>query len=112
MLFPLMGQFKGERGESNLIFCLVNVSNSGILNRKWLERLARLLRMEGRHYKAGPTFCDLEGFMLSSLALNNELHQVLSNLQMVRPDLIGNNVVVTNVYNVFQSFRQGATTQA
>ena len=105
VLFLLMGWFKAETGECNLIFCLAIVSNSGIPNRKWLERLARLLRMEGRHKEAGPAFCDTEGFVLSSLTLNKELHQVLSNLQMVRLNLIGNNVVATEAYNVYPSFR-------
>ena len=111
VLFPLMGWFKVETGECPLTFCLANQSNSGIPNRKWLERLARLLRMEGRHREAGPAFCDLEGFVISTSALNKELHQVLSNLQMSRLDLIAPDIVVTEAYNVYRSFRQGATTQ-
>ena len=112
VLFPMMGRFKGETGERNLIFCLANVSNSGIPNRRWLERLARLLKLEGRHKDAGPAFCDAEGFVLSSSSLNKELHRLLSNLQMSRPDLIANDVVVTEAYNVYRSFRRGATTRA
>ena len=112
ILFPLMGWFKGETGEHNLIFYLANVSNSRIPNRRWLERLVRLLRLEGRHREAGPAFCDPEGFVLSSSALNNELHHVLSNLQMSRPDLITHDIMVTKAYNVYRSFRQGATMQA
>ena len=112
VLFPLMGRFKGETGERNLIFCLTNVSNSGIPNRKWLERLARLLRLEGRHKEAGPAFCDSDGFVISSSVLNKELHQNLSNLQSSRPDLIAQDIVVTEVYNVYRSFRRGSTTRA
>ena len=73
-LFPMMGRFKGETGERNLIFCLANVSHSGIPNRRWLERLAQLLKLEGRHRSAGPAFCDAEGFVLNSSLLNKELH--------------------------------------
>ena len=112
VLFPMMGRFKGETGERNLIFCLANSSNSGIPNRKWLERLARILKLEGKHKEAGPAFCDPEGFVLSSSVLNKELHRALSNLQMSRPDLIGRDVVVTEAYNVYRSFRRGATTRA
>ena len=107
-----MGWFKGDTGERNLIFCLANVSNSGIPNRRWLERLVRLLRLEGRHREAGPVFCDSEGFVLNSSTLNKELHQMLSNLQMSRPDLIANDIMVTETYNVYRSFRRGATTRA
>ena len=113
VLFPMMGRFKGETGERNLIFCLTNMSNSGIPNRKWLERLARLLRMESRHKVAGPAFCDQDGFVISSSFLNKELHRNLSNLQGSRPeDLIPRDVVVTEAYNVYRSFRRGATTRA
>ena len=112
VLFPMMGRFKGETGERNLIFCLTNVSHSGIPNRRWLERLARLLRVEGRHKEAGPAFCDIEGFVISSALLNKELHQRLSNLQTRRPDLIARDIVVTEAYNVYRSFRRGSTTRA
>jgi len=112
VLFPMMGRFKGETGERNLIFCVTNSSQSGIPNRRWLERLARLLRLESRHKEAGPAFCDRDGFVISSSFLNKELHRNLSNLQASRPDLISRDVVVTEVYNVYRSFRRGATTRA
>ena len=112
VIFPMMGRFKGKTGESKLIFCLASRSMSGIPNRKWMERLARLLRMEGRHKEAGPMFCDHEGFVINSSILNKELHQVLSNLQGSRPDLIARDITVTETYNVYRSFRRGATTRA
>ena len=68
--------------------------------------------MEGWHKEAGLAFCNAKGFVLSSSVLNKELHQVLSSLQMTRPDLIGSDVLVTEVYNVYRSFRRGATMQA
>ena len=77
-----------------------------------LERLARLLRVEGRHKEAGPAFCDQEGFVISNSILNKELHRVLSNLQGSRPDLISQDITVTETFNVYRSFRRGATTRA
>ena len=71
-----------------------------------------MLRLEGKHKEAGPAFCDLEDFMISSTVLNKELHQALSNLQISRPDLITPNVVVTEAYNVYRSLRREATTRA
>ena len=68
--------------------------------------------MESRHKEAGPAFCDRDGFVISSSFLNKELHRSLSNLQGSRPDLIPRDVVVTEVYNVYRSFRRGATTRA
>ena len=107
-----MGHFKGETGEHNLIFCLASLSESGIPNRKWLERLARLLHTEGRHKEAGPVFCNCEGLVISSSILNKELHQVLSNLQSSRPDLIAQDIIAIKAYNVYRSFRHRATTRA
>ena len=112
VVFPMMGRFKGETGERNLIFCLANSSNSGIPNRRWLERLVRLLRAESRHKEAGPAFCDRDGFVISSSFLNKELHRNLSNLQASRPDLISHDIVITEAYNVYRSFRRGSTTRA
>ena len=112
VVFPMMGRFKGKTGERNLIFCLANSSNSGIHNRRWLERLARLLMLESRHKEAGPAFCDQEGFVVSSNFLNGELHKNLSNLQASRPDLIPQDIVITKAYNVYRSFRRSATTRA
>ena len=111
VLFPMMAKLKGETGEQNLIFCLANLSNSGIPNRKWLERLAHLLRIEGKHKEAGPAFCNQDGFVISSIFLNKELHWRLSTLQTSRPDLITSDVVVMKAYNVYRSFRHGATTR-
>ena len=101
LLFTIMGQFKGETGDHNLIFCLANISNSGIPFRRWLEMLARVLRCEGKHEEAGPAFCHANGFMISSSVLNMELYSVLSKLQMVRPERVGCDLTVTEMYNVF-----------
>ena len=37
VIVPLMGRFKGENGERNLMFLLANRTKSGIEIRKWLE---------------------------------------------------------------------------
>ena len=68
--------------------------------------------MEGRHKEAGPAFCDTDGFVIGSRFLNKELHQNLSNVQVNRPDLIPHNIVVMEAYNVYHSFKCGATTRA
>ena len=68
--------------------------------------------MEGKHKEAGPAFCDIEGFVISSNVRNKQFHQALSNLQLSRPDLITPDVVVTEAYNVYRSFRCGATMRA
>ena len=68
--------------------------------------------MEGRHKEAGPAYCDTDGFVISSRLLNKELHHVLSNVQASRPDLIPRDMVITEAYNIYRSFRRGATTRA
>jgi len=40
VVVPLMGRFKGENGERNLMFLLANRTKRGIEMRRWLERLS------------------------------------------------------------------------
>ena len=44
----LLGRLKGEEGDCMHVFPLASVTRSGIRIRLWLERLVRLLRVEGK----------------------------------------------------------------
>jgi len=112
VVVPLMGQFKGENGERNLMFLLANRTKSGIEMRRWLEQLSGVLIAENRHQSAGPAFCDRLGFVCDRGVLNGELHQALRKVQSDRSDLIGQAVDIEDSYNIHRSFRRGATTRA
>jgi len=45
---PLMGRFKNEDGERNVIWFVVGKTASGIPVRRWIERLVGVLRSEGK----------------------------------------------------------------
>lgn len=58
VVVPLMGRFKGETGERNVLRFLVNQTQSGIAIDKWVGRLVRVLMAEGRICveQPGPAF--------------------------------------------------------
>ena len=50
--------------------------------------------------------------MLERWRLNGEYHAVMSKLQTLHPTVVNKDVDVGKKFNVYRSFRQGATTQA
>lgn len=112
VVLPLMGRFKGENGERNLMFLLATSTKSGIQIRRWIERLSNLLITENRHRRAGPAFCDELGYVYDRGRMNGELFQALKKVQTDRPDLISAGVEFEETHNIHRSFRRGATTRA
>ena len=80
VVVSLMGsRFKGEDGDRMHLISLANVSRLGIRYRVWLERVVRILKEEGK--QEGPAFCDEEGYMLSSGAIETVFQPFLSEMQ-------------------------------
>jgi hypothetical protein len=111
-IIPLMGRFKQETGERNLIIVLANETKSGLKIRKWVDLLSGLLKAEGKESEVGPAICNKDGFMMERWTLNGELHAALGKVQLEKGELIPNSVIVEDRYNIYRSFRRGATTQA
>jgi len=58
VVVPLMGRFKGEAGERNVLVLLASVTSTGIAVRHWTERPLYVLKSEGRNEGAlGPALC-------------------------------------------------------
>ena len=112
VVVPLMGRFKNETGERNLIIVLANKTDGGLEVRKWVDRFTALLFAEGKHSSTGPAVCDREGFMLERWRLNGELHHMLKQVQSRDTTLIPGDVDVDKRFNTYRSFRRGATTRA
>ena len=112
VVIPLMGRFKNETGERNLVVVLANVTNGGLQVRRWIDRLTALLLMEDKHKSTGPAICDQEGFVLERWRLNRELQNMLKQVQTIKPELIPADVDVDKRFNTYRSFRRGATTRA
>ncbi len=113
VLVPLMGRFKGENGERNVLLALSSVTDNGkIPIRRWVERLAATLIHEGKHLNVGPALCNQDGYVMHQSELNKELWEMLRRIQISRPDLCAPDLEIENKYKVFRSFRRGATTRA
>jgi hypothetical protein len=108
----LMGRFKQETGERNLILVLANKTRSDLEIRKWIDLLTTLLRVEKRNEEVCPAICNDDGFMMESWKLNGEFHEAVKRVQDSSPGLIPSSIDVEARYNVYRSFRRGATTRA
>ena len=78
MLVAVMGIFKVEDGDKMHILILVNITLLGIRIRMWLERFVALLKREGK--TNCPSFCDMEGYMLSSADIDSVFQTILEEI--------------------------------
>ena len=112
VVVPLMGRFKNETGERNLVIVLVNKTDGGLEIRKWVDIFTALLLAEGKGKSTGPAICDESGFVIERWKMNGELHDVLKRVQSQSPQIIPLDVDVEKRFNMYRSFRRGATTRA
>jgi hypothetical protein len=114
VVIPLMGRFKGETGERNVIRVLADTTRSGLKIRRWVDRLIHLLEREGRNRgdRLCPAFCDIRGEVLSYHYMNTMFHDELRKVQEAHPEWILPEVDVAETYNLYRSLRRGATTRA
>jgi hypothetical protein len=111
-VIPLMGRFKQESGERNLLIVLANKTKGGLEIRKWIDLLTGLLKAEGKGNDVGPAVCNEDGYMLERWRLNGELHSMLLKLQQIGEVNIPSSINIEERFNVYRSFRRGATTRA
>jgi hypothetical protein len=115
VVIPLMGRFKGETCERNVIRVLALSTVSGIQIGKWVDCLVKILKAEGRDSldTPGPAcFCDEHGFVLSSRKVNDWFNEELVIVQGAHSGLIQNKVEVTEIYNIHRLLRRGVTLRA
>ena len=111
VLVPLMGRFKNELGERNVLLALVESTKSGIQVRRWLDRLAMILKLEGRDTgEPSPAICDQNGYVLTTKVLEKELHGLLNILQEKK--IIPTDINVESEFHLYRSLRRGATARA
>lgn len=109
---PLMGRFKNETGERNVLIPLPNVTASGLKIRDWIERLITVLEKESRGLEVGPAICDYDGFVMPRATVNCILHESLRKLQLRRPDIVPAEMDVFNDTSIHRGARRGAHTRA
>lgn len=106
-MVPMMGRFKGETGERNIMRMLAWETRSGITIGRWVGRLVQVLTAEGRNAEKqpGPAFFDDQGQVLSYSYIDDLFHEELIKIQETHSELIAKDVVVTEVYNIYRSLR-------
>jgi hypothetical protein len=112
VVIPLMGRFKNETGERNLLIVLANVTKGGINVRKWVEALVTMLKSEGRQKDVGPAICDTQGYQIEMWKLNDELQSMIYRVKEINAKLIPDGIVIEERFKLYRSFRRGATTRA
>lgn len=114
IVVPLMGRFKGETGERNVLKPLVLRTKSGIQVGLWIDRLINTLEEEGKNNRGspGPAFCDQKGFVLNYGVVNGWFHDELWKIQQAHSDLLDNDIDVADSFNIHRSLRRGATSRA
>ncbi len=113
VLIPLMGRFKNELGERNVMLPMVNETASGLQVRNTMENLVRVLKMEGRNKgMPGPALCHSNGRSISRAEINREFLTALTKIQSEAPNLIGEDIEVEKSYHIYRSLRRGATSRA
>ena len=110
VVIPLLGRFKNEDGEKWHLMVSVNMTESGIKARFWVEKLVQLLKKERRGM--GPAFCDIEGELMNYWDINNKFIQELEHLQQHQGHLLQSEINVGNHYSIFRSLRKGSTARA
>lgn len=109
---PLLGRFKNEAGEQKHVMVMVNESSSGLRFRLWMERLAYVLKREGKNKVAGPAFCHEDGSMIMSYEMNEALLFWLEKLKFEKPRSFPEGADLGALYGVNRSFRRGANSRA
>ena len=113
VLAPLLGRFKGETGERNVLLPFAAVTKSGIQVRLILDRVLAILVKEGRSTGAlSPAICHVGGKSISRTELNKEFITALEKIQEDHHYLIAKNIDVGGTYNIYRSLRRGATSRA
>ena len=115
VVVELFGRFKGETNEATSTLILANVTDGGLQIRKWVERLAGVLLLEGLMEREGtyvPAICEPTGELMENRRINNEFLDQLVGIQKEEPDLISHNLKVRQRYGINRSLRRGSRTRA
>ena len=88
VVVQLMGRFKGEEGERNIMLILARTSRSGLAIGTWISQLSEMLLQEKKHIGIGPALCYEDGSPYNSVELNSELEAMLLEIQSESPELI------------------------
>ena len=81
VVIPLMGCFKNETSEQNMLLALAPRMSSRIKIRKWVERLIILLMREDKGKKVGPALCEHDRTVMARWEINGIIRESLLRIQ-------------------------------
>ena len=111
---PLVGKLKGDSQPGIFFLRSVPYTGSGIDVLLWRDRLLVIHEMAGR--EAGPAFCDDQGFLLSSLKVNDSMWDILEELYdknpVLFPKAIETKAMIRDLIQINRSGRRSSESQA
>jgi hypothetical protein len=110
VIIALLGRFKSEIGERYHLIPLAAVTKSGLKVRAWVGRLLHEYRLMGITH--GPLFRDSAGSPLKASEMEEDFFARLEKTQDEHPELIAKDVVISEEFGIYRSFRRGATLEA
>ena len=106
----LKGRFKGETGIKRHIMPIVTITESGINNAFWYTALFQCKERMG--YKGGFLLGHSWNEEPKLQNYSDKFYELIEEIQVLKPDLVGLNVNVREEYGLSRSLRRGATTRA
>ena len=114
MTVSVMEGFTGEDRYFMHLLPLINITQSGIRDQVWLERLVDLLKEEGR--TNCPVFSDEEGYILLVSSIESVFHPILEEILEHRGRSIAYSILAgldaKDHYQHNRSYRRGSENQA
>lgn len=107
---PLLGQFKGERGDRYHYMPMAKVTKSGVDLEYWMSRLVTWLR--ANEIRNGPCFRKNNGDRMRAADIGDLFYTHLAEIQKENKDLIPESVDVFEDYGTSRSMRRSSTSQA
>jgi len=108
IVLPLIGRFKGERGEKHHLLPLAAVTNSGLEPRKWSLRVIDCYSK--LHVFNGPIWRNKRGKQGRISDWEGPILDKIKEVQDGNPKLIDPTVDVHDEYGLSRSFRRGSNT--
>ena len=111
---PIVGKLKGDSQPGIFLLRSVPYTGSGIDVLLWRDRLLIVHEAAGR--SAGPAFCDDQGFLLSSLEVNDGMWDLLEELYdqnpVLFPKAIEKKSMIRELIQINRSGRRSSESQA
>jgi len=113
-IIALLGRLKGEKHDLTHLIPCVNKTKSGLNIRSIIARLIEL--KASANLFIGPAISTMDGKVLTSKAVDDILHDVLTDIFLdsnnLFPPQIDSIEKIRNSYQCFRSFRRSSTTRA